>query len=186
MRSRLLTATRQAICLLAATVLVAGGPVRAQDVSPSALRAAFLYNFAKFAEWPVEHDASRPLTLCVQDDGATEIALRDLASRGPINGRRVEIARRAAGPALRSCHLLYVGDESPTRVAAVLDSARGAPVLTVGTGETFVLAGGMVGLFVEDGRMRFVIDPDAAHRAGIRLSSRLLQLARIHREADRD
>ena len=66
--------------------------------------------------------------------------------------------------------------------AATLDELKGAPVLTVGDGDDFARNGGMIGLFVEDGRMRFAINPDAAHRAGLRLSSQLLKLAKIVKE----
>ena len=59
---------------------------------------------------------------------------------------------------------------------------KGAPVLTVGDGDGFARGGGMIGLFVEDGRMRFAINPNAAQRAGLRLSSQLLKLARIVKE----
>lgn len=182
MRALALTGRLACGALAVAALVAAGGRVQAQGVTQPELRAAFLYNFAKFAEWPGDADPTGPLSLCVLDDGATESALHDLARNGSINGRSVVVSRRTGGQSLRSCHLLYLGDENATRAAAVLDEARGAPVLTVGNGEGFVRGGGMVGLFVEEGRMRFAINPAAAQRVGVRLSSRLLQLAKIHRE----
>jgi YfiR/HmsC-like len=65
---------------------------------------------------------------------------------------------------------------------AILGEVRGAPVLTVGDGDTFPRRGGIVGLIIEDGRMRFAINPDAAQRSGVRLSSKLLSLARLVRD----
>jgi hypothetical protein len=61
----------------------------------------------------------------------------------------------------------------------MLDEVKGAPILTVGDGDAFASGGGMIGLFVEDGRMRFAINTEAAHRAGLRFSSKLLNLAKI-------
>lgn len=158
-------------------------PLRAvaigQAVTQPALRAAFLYNFAKFTEWPGEAAATSPLTLCVVDDVAVESALAELVGGSVINGRPVAISHGASGARLRACHLLYIGEASDDRMTSVLEELQGAPVLTVSTGDGFVRLGGMVGLFVEEGRMRFAINPDAAQRAGVKLSSRLLTLAKI-------
>ena len=146
-----------------------------------ALKAAFLFNFAKFVEWPADSGTSSPLTLCVLDDSAVEDALGQLVNGGPVNGRMVTRAKGARP--LRSCHLLYVGDSDSGRAAATLDELKGAPILTVGDGDAFARGAGMIGLFVEDGRMRFAINADAAQRAGLRLSSKLLNLAKIVKEA---
>jgi hypothetical protein len=159
--------------------------VAAQAVTQPTLRAAFLYNFAKFTEWPGD-PASSPLTLCVLDDSAVEGALGELVGASPINGRAVVISRGPSGTRLRACHLLYVGDTNSARTAAILDELQGAPVLTVSDGAEFIRNGGIIGLIVEEGRMRFVINPATAQRAGLRLSSRLLQLAKISREHRHD
>jgi hypothetical protein len=156
-------------------ILLAGVSWANQSVTQPALRAAFLYNFAKFTEW--NSDASPgPLTICILDDAAVQGALSDLVGGSTINGRAVAISR---GGRLRACHLLYVGDADRDRAASILDELQGASVLTVSNGHDFVRLGGIVGLFVDEGRMRFVINQAAAHRAGLRLSSRLLQLATI-------
>ncbi len=144
------------------------------------MRAAFLYNFAKFTEWP--GDTAGALTLCVLDDGAVEVALTELVGTSLINGRTVTVSRGASGTRLRTCHVLYIGETNTPRVAAILDELQEVPVLTVSNGDEFVRTGGMIGLFIEEGRMRFAINPDAAQRAGVRLSSRLLQLAKIHKD----
>jgi hypothetical protein len=160
--------------------------IDAQAVTQPALRAAFLYNFAKFTEWPPDSLPAGPLTLCVLDDSAVEGALSELVGNSTINGRTVTISRNANGARLRACHLLYLGEANSGRAAAILEELLGAPVLTVSNGDDFIRLGGIVGLFVEDGRMRFAINPDAAQRAGVRLSSRLLQLARIFKDGRYD
>ena len=170
----------QRLIVLIAAVLLAGGDATAQAVTQPELRAAFLYNFAKFTEWPGQAaPTTSPLMLCVIDDSAVEDALGHLVGTGTINGRPATVSRDPGGAALRACHVLYLGEGTSGRTAAILDGLQGAPVLTVSAGDGFIRSGGMVGLFVEDGRMRFAVNPDAAHRAGVRLSSRLLQLAKI-------
>jgi hypothetical protein len=74
---------------------------------------------------------------------------------------------------------VYLGATDQERATSILEELHGASVLTVSNGSEFVRLGGIVGLFVDQGRMRFAINPDAAQRAGLRLSSRLLQLAKI-------
>jgi hypothetical protein len=158
----------------------------AQAVTQPALRAAFLYNFAKFTEWPPDGLPTGPLTLCVLDDTAVEGALVELVGNSPINGRAVTISKKTTGARLRACHLLYVGESTSERASAILQELLGAPVLTVSNGDDFVRLGGIVGLFLEEGRMRFAVNPDAAQRAGVRLSSKLLQLAKIFRDDRHD
>jgi hypothetical protein len=164
--------------MTAAIMLAAPAGSDAQSVTQPELRAAFLYNFAKFTEWPASAP-SAPLTLCVLEDGAVEGALNELVASSMVNGRAVAISRNVSGPQLRNCQILYVGQMNSSRMSAILEDLRGAPVLTVSNGDDFVRNGGMVGLFVEDGRMRFAVNPDAAQRAGVRFSSKVLQLAKI-------
>ena len=185
MRQLLTPGIQRAIALVAILVAVRAG-IAAQAITQPALRAAFLYNFAKFTEWPGDVAATGPLILCVVEDSAVEGALSELVGSSTINGRTVTISRGANGTRLRTCHLLYVGEINTARAAAILDELQGAPVLTVSTGDEFVRIGGIVGLFVEEGRMRFAINPDAAQRAGVRLSSRLLQLAKILKDDRHD
>jgi hypothetical protein len=164
------------VAALAATTPLMG----AQGVTQPALKAAFLFNFAKFVEWPADMPAS--LTLCVVDDSAVEDALEQLVLGGVVAGRPVAVLKNPRTHPLRICHLLYLTDTDPVRLALALDEVKGARILTVGDGDQFVRTGGMIGLFLEDGRMRFAINPEAAQRAGVRLSSRLLSLAKIVKE----
>jgi hypothetical protein len=151
----------------------------ATETTPPTLKAAFLYNFAKFAEWPRDPDAAAPLTLCVLHDQASEAALAQLVSGASLNGRPIIVLRAVSHERLRSCHLLYIADAEGQALDDVLAELRGMPVLTVGNGEPFARHGGIVGLLVEGNRMRFAINPDAAQRSGVRLSSKLLSLATL-------
>ncbi len=168
------------IALLALLLVSDAAAGAAQAISQPNLKAAFLYNFAKFAEWPAEASPAGPLTLCVLHDGASEDALVRLVSGASVNGRAVTVSKGA--PKTRACHLLYIGDADAGAVSDILEEIKGAPVLTVGDGDTFPRRGGIVGLVVEEGHMRFAINPDAAQRSGVRLSSKLLSLAKLIRD----
>lgn len=162
-------------------MLASAAFVASQSVTQPALKAAFLFNFAKFVEWPLDLSPAE-LSVCVLDDAAVEDALLQLISGAPVPGRVVTLVKGAGNQSLRGCHVLYVGETDPARVAATLDEVKNTPILTVGDGAQFAREGGMIGLFIDDGRMRFAINPDAAQRAGLRFSSRLLSLAKIVKE----
>ena len=172
------------MCLALIITVICGDRVRggaSEPVSTASLKAAFLYNFAKFVEWPAESSAG-PLALCVTNDAAVADALEQLAGGRPINGRESIVVRLAAPRNIRTCHLAYLGGDDVVAYAHAIDVAFGNPVLTVGDGEQFVRLGGIVGFYVEDGRMRFAIGGDSARRSGLRLSSQLLGLAKLMKD----
>ena len=152
-------------------------PARNVDVT-----AAFLYNFAKFAEWPaLSPDA--PIALCVVGDDPIAAATAGTVRGQTINGRTLEVSRPRDSAAWRTCNLLYIADAETRRSAAGLSGLRTLPVLTVSDGKGFAQGGGIIELYVEGGRMRFAINLDAAESSGLRLSSRLLGLAKVVRNA---
>lgn len=173
------------VCVLAA-VLSAGwtvppqGPANAH-VSHAVIKAVYLYNFARFTEWPASMPKG-PLTLCVMDDPDVAASLDGLAGDKPINGRDVTVASIATFRIVRQCHLLYVPGSDRVKVLSALDSVSSLPVLTVGDGEVFTRAGGVAALLTDGERTRFAINPDALTRSGLRISSQVLGLARLIRE----
>jgi len=155
--------------------------------SPAQVRAAFLYNFAQFIEWPSQAFASSdtPFTICVTGD-SFDGALNKTVDGEMIGGRRIAVRRMDTSDNVRGCHLVYVGRLEAHRSTDVINAAGDMPVLTVGDSENFIDAGGMI-RFTEAGpRIRFEINPDAAEKASLRVSSRLLQLADIARPRSRD
>jgi len=157
---------------------------QAQTATAPALTAAFLYNFAKFTEWPAEVlPANAALVLCVAGDSRVHKAL-EAATRGrdvaghPLVVRNMELQ----GP-VHACHLLYADDLDTKRALQLLERLRGAPVLSISDLETFAQLGGSANIFSEDGRMRFAVNLDATQRTKLRLSSNVLRLAQIVRDA---
>lgn len=151
-----------------------------RGVTASALKAAFLYNFANFAEWPAEALApGQRLSLCVVGDNAVADALEQVIKGRTVDKHELTVeVIKADGPVL-ACHLLYISGLDAKRSAQLLDALNGTSVFTVGDGDQFAEAGGVAQLILENGRMRFVVNMGAAHRAHLKISSKLLSLATI-------
>jgi hypothetical protein len=174
--------------LVALTVLWIGvgfaSPVVALDVPRPLLKAVFLFNFARFTEWPASASTG-PLTLCVLGDPEVASRLDLLVGDRAINGRDVSVASLATFQIIKSCHLLYIAGDDNTRAIGALDAVAALPVFTVSDGEGFLHSRGVAAMYAEEGRFRFAINPDALTRAGLRMSSKVLGLARLVKEMAR-
>jgi hypothetical protein len=158
------------------------GTARAADLERE-VKAAVLYNFAKFAEWPPEAfpepaSPSAPVTFCVLGDDALGDSLETLVKGETLNGRRLVVHRPRDAQRSRDCHVLFVSPAEKGRISEILAALRGTSTLTVGEGKDFLDQGGMIRLFLEENRVRFDINLDAAERSHLTLSSKLLRLAR--------
>jgi len=171
--------------LLAALVVMAGwlaapGAAAAEAVaSEYDVKAAFLFNFTKFVEWPPSAfaDEHSPLKICVLGENPFGKALRVLMEE-EVGGRKLTLLRldNLNNPA--TCHVLYVSRSERDRLPQVLAGLHGIPVLTVGDTPGFIDQGGMINFVLEGSKVRFDVDQEAAERAGIKISSRLLALAK--------
>jgi len=161
--------------LLVLALVGAARVAPAQDISPEyRVKAAYLYNFVRFVEWP-SADSSAPLTICVAGRNPFGPVLDGLVSGEMVNARR--LATKVILEPARDCSVVFVPEGATT--GAYLRAAQGQPVLTVGESSTFIAQGGMVRFYIDGRNVRFEINPAAADQAGLRISSRLLQLARI-------
>jgi hypothetical protein len=161
-------------------ILAHAPPAAAQTAAAPALKAAFVYNFAKFTEWPA--DALAPgqrLSLCVVGDEAVADAIEQVIKGQTVGGHDLTLhVLKADGP-IRTCHLLYVGGLDAKGSRQLVASLQGAPVLTVSDSEKFAESGGVAQLILEKDRMRFAINVAAAQRVRLQLSSKLLRLATV-------
>ncbi len=169
---------------------VAASPLVAQTTRPGAapaepslervVKAVFLYKFLDYAEWPAAAlaDASAPYVIGVYgaDDIARELA--QIASGHTANGRAVDVRRVRRGDSLAGLHMLFVGAGESAQMPALVRAVQGMPVLVVAEDERGLAGGNAINLVVVDGKVRFDVALDAAERAGVRLSSRLLAVAR--------
>ena len=168
-------------CSIAISVLAlpaSGSLVRAQDVTELSLKAAVVYNLAKFVDWPPEAmPATGPFTACVLGDDAAADTLARIVKGRLVGGKSIKVVRvRIDGP-LKTCHLLYVPRGGSAQLAAILAGVRDAPVLTISDIHDFSALGGVAELFVENGRIRFNVNLDAARRSRVHFSSDVLALA---------
>ena len=152
----------------------------AQITTASTLKAAFLYNFAKFTEWP--SDALAPaqrLSLCVMGDASVADALEQTIQGRQVEGHELSVRVVKISDPIRACHLLYAGGLNAQRSTQLLQALHGAPVLSVADSDRFAESGGVAQLILEGDRMRFAVNVASARRARLTLSSKLLNLAKI-------
>ena len=147
--------------------------------SQAEIKAAFLLNFARFAEWSANSVPESPSLLLFCFDGAEDvrIAFQSVAGGKEITGRKIQ-AKISLPADARTCDVLFANDSKHDREAKLLKAAQDAGALTVGDGPDFLTCGGMIELVVDDNRMRFDINMAAVSRANLKLSSKLLALAR--------
>ncbi len=176
------------ICLALSPLLAAGaglgGVARAGSREPSReyrIKAAFIYNFAKFTRWPAGSfsDSEAPLDICIYGEDPFGGAL-DTVAGNIIRGRKVAVRRIAAIEASDGCHLLFISDSEAERLTGILAALNDRPVLTVADMPDFARAGGIINLQTsEEDKVRFEINTGIAKRAGLKFSSKLLNLAKI-------
>ncbi len=161
---------------------------RAQSAPPPEfehdVKASFVYTVAKFVDWPEEsfERPDAPLVFEVLGDDPLEQALERAVHGKTVNGHPLEVVRVGEGGGLTTCHVLYVGRSEAGRLREVLDQARGGAILTVGELARFAESGGVMGLRVEQNMIRFEVNVDAAERAHLAISSKILKLGKVVRE----
>ena len=162
-------------------LLLAAALSRAQAPPPSAyqLKAAFLYNFAKFIDWPPEAFAENksPFIIGVLGDNPFGNVLDQTVAGKLINDRPITIQPFRAGDAVTNCHILFISSSEKKRLPEIIQTLRTTAVLTVGETERFIETGGMVNFVQEASKIRFQINDDAAKAARLKISSKLLSLA---------
>ncbi|MEP7340325.1 MAG: YfiR family protein [Acidobacteriota bacterium] len=160
--------------------LVPASEARAQAASEYQVKAAFLYNFAKFVEWPSEafSNGGAPLVIGVIGDDPFGSAIDQTIKGKSINGHPLTITRLKWGQNLRACHILFISSSERKRLAQVLESLKGSSVLTVGDMDQFSQQGGIINLVMDASKVRFEINTSAADQARLKISSKLLILAK--------
>jgi hypothetical protein len=157
------------------------GSAQAQDsVSKEyQVKAAYLYNFAKFVEWPGQcfTNDNSPLVIGVFGQNPFGTALEAIARDHRINGRPIVVKMVESTTDMAGVHLMFIGASEDKRVAEMMNSLKDASTLTVGESDQFMAAGGMIGFVREADKVRFVIDDKAAERHGLKISAQLLKLA---------
>jgi hypothetical protein len=164
--------------LVALVSLVIGCSPGSAGAPEYAVKAGYLYNFAKFVDWPAS-EAMSEMTVCIYGksalQGFLEEAVRGKLVHGlPISVRRLDPSTEDWG----QCRLIFFSGAQAKGIETVLSRLQSRPIVTVGECEAFVKRGGMIGLFVERGQVRFNVNLTAVAAAHLEISSRLVELAR--------
>lgn len=174
------------VVILAVIGLLRAPAGRAQDApSEYQVKAAFLFNFAKFIDWPESsfETPQSPFSVCVVGADPFGRALDD-ALRGKTVANRPVVVSRLKDPGLaRQCQIAFISSSEKSHLPAILEAFRGTNGLIVGDADGFAAAGGTIQFTLEEHRVRFTINTDAAERARLQISSKLLALAKIVRYA---
>lgn len=179
--------TRKPTPVLAALLAaVLGGANVARAAAPAdelelKVKAAFLFNFAKFTAWPPAKTAApeAPLYLCVQGAASMSEVLQETVRGRAVGGHPIEVLQAARAEELRRCHIVYVGAQDDAQIATELTALASHGVLTVHEG-AFAQPAGVIRFFLSDGgRVRFEINVTAASREQLALSSKLLEVAQV-------
>jgi hypothetical protein len=149
------------------------------DVSEYLVKGAFLYNFAKFVEWPsaTEPPPSGLFVIGILGKDPFGSTLDQLVKTKTAMGRHIEVKRFTRVEDVHGCQMLFIGASEARRFPAIIQALNGTNVLTVSEVPQFLEAGGMLNLVRVGNRVAFEANPRAAEHEGFRLSSKLLQLA---------
>jgi hypothetical protein len=174
-----------------ALIVIALCPCACEGDQPSEyqLKAAFLFNFAKFIDWPpgAFSNPGSPFVLCILGEAPFGADLDDSLHGKTIAGHSIAVRRRPTETAARACQILFVSQSQSGRISEILQGLHGTNVLVVGESDGFASGGGAIEFVLQQDHVRFRINPDAVARAGLTISSKLLALATIvHDGANND
>ncbi len=166
--------------ILGLGLIAVGGTTgaQAQSLGENDAKAAFVLKLVNFVQWPSEA-SQRDLVIGFIGADSTSDALQRQVAGKSVNGRRVVVRRLGLDGDLKACQVIFLGDSERKNALSVLERVRGTSVLTVGEFDGFGQHGGIVNLLLNEGRIRFEVNPHAAERAHLQISSRLLSLATV-------
>jgi hypothetical protein len=175
---------RLVLAAACATLAGAGRPAGAEALGDGDIRAAYLFNFIRFIEWPATAFASAdaPINVCLLDGrGSSGIALAPLEGKS-VGARTIHVSSGTTVAAARQCHVIYVADAALVRLPSLREALGDAPALLVGESDAALDRGAMIGFHALDRRLGFIVNLGATRRAGLRMSPQVLKIALEVRE----
>jgi hypothetical protein len=165
-------------CWAMAALLLPSLQLHAQPVPEYELKAAFVYNFALFTDWPDDTTyEGNTLNICVNQRSALRVPLASLSEK-PVKGRRVAVRFLSSPDSLRACHILFIDSADRDQWGTLRKDLGGMSILTISDDEEIGRDGSIITLAMDRNRIVFDIDMRAARQARLVLSSKLLRLAR--------
>ena len=145
------------------------------------IKAAFLFNFMQFVEWPptVFKNADDPFRIGVLGQDPFNAALEDTVQGETISNHKIIVEHAMQVDDLKNCQLIFISKSEKKHVAEILSALDDKPVLTVSEIEGFAERGGGINFYLEGNKVRFEVNPDAARHDGLKVSSQLLNLGKI-------
>ena len=181
--------SQRGVLALIALLLLVGTPIAEGQSSPAhtefEVKAAFLYRFASFVEWPETAASEDAFEVCIVGDDPFGKAFEPFLDQ-EVQGRRLRIIRHPSAVDIPRCRILFVGDSLKDHIGQILQQVADEPVLTVSDIDGFAARGGILNFVLRERKVRFAINLEAADRAGVKMSSRLLKLAEIVKTKARD
>jgi hypothetical protein len=172
---------KNAVVLLFSVIVTVISNCQAQNSPPSRyqIEAAFIYNFARFVDWPTQafSDASSPMIIGVFGKNRFGANLAQMINGKTIGSHPLQFRECASLADATNCQVLFISDSEESRFSKIISALGPASILTVSETDDFIDAGGMIDLRIVDDKMRFDINNSAAKSAGLTISSKLLSLA---------
>lgn len=149
------------------------------EFSEYEIKAGFIYNFAKFVEWPpeVSRDENKPLALCISGANPFGNSIAAINNK-TVQNRRLETRALGRSRDFKGCNIVFISSSEKEILPQLLEVLRNSPVLTIGDARDFAQNGVMINLVMDGNKVRFDINAESARRARISISSKLLKLAR--------
>jgi hypothetical protein len=168
-----------------------GFEAHAQESSVSSeylIKAGFIYNFANLVQWPSNAftQPDSPIVIGILGEDPFGTVLDRVLAGKKVNGRIFLVKRLKSVPDLKECHIVFVSSSEMAHLAEAIHLVKGMPILTIGEIPGFARRGGIINLFLEDNKVHFEVNVEAAKEADLNISSRLLALARIVQETAAD
>ena len=166
--------------LLGLAIVLPAAAVYGQTAEEYEVKAAFLYNFTKFVEWPAKGAAD--FVVGIFGDDPFGSALENATRGKSVNGRAIRIHSLKDPTEARDCSIVFVTSTDTRKTAQLLEAVVSTPVLTVGETAEFMKMGGMIRLSVEGNHIGVVINNGAAESAGLKISAKLMSLAQLYKK----
>lgn len=167
-----------------ALLLLTFQPLISADQVEYQVKAAYLYQFTKFTEWPGKEflNTNTPIRICVLGTNPFGQLLDDINNKKSQN-RHLEIKYLSSINNLSKCHVIFISQSEEYKLKQILTLTKDSPVLTVSDINDFAERGGIIGLIISQGNIRLEINYDASSTAGVKLSSKLLEIATLIKDS---
>ena len=167
------------VLLIAAFIALLFNGLAQEKPSEYEVKAAFLFNFAKFVEWPPDAfaDTNSPITIGVLGENVFGNSLEKIINDRKVNNRGFQFRNFDSPTEATNCQILFISSSKKADFAKIIGALHNASILTVGETDGFMKAGGMINFLFEGNNVRFQISDEAAKKARLKISSKLLSLA---------